>query len=175
MRDSRFGDPESQRLCRCERILRFRTLENPVENPILTASDGLVTRRFLRFAKFFEIKLQKGVDPTQARPYMPLHRRGADGFNRLHRIGRQHQSDNRSPGENRGAIVVRFCLLDGSLTLLDYDEGTCGRRRPVRGPQGLGNRLTLSRLPHPYRLHRRFVMMHVHSYPLRLTVQVSAP
>ena len=39
-----------------------------------------------------------------------------------------------------GSTSCPLLLLDGSLTLSIFDEGTCGRRRPVRGAQGSGNR-----------------------------------
>lgn len=47
--------------------------------------------RFLRVLCNRERKLQKGVDRIQRHPYMPSHRRGADGFHRLRSIGRQHK------------------------------------------------------------------------------------
>src|SRR5262245_31281735 len=43
----------------------------------------------------------------------------------LHSPGRQHRTDNRSPGENRGSIVVRSAV-DGSLTSLVLMKGHVG-------------------------------------------------
>ena len=75
---------------------------------------------------------------------------------------------------NRGTKRCPLLLSGGSLTLLVFDEGTCGRRRPVRGPQGSGYRLTKP-MPRLFSHHGWADVKHVHSYPLRLTVQVLAP
>ena len=57
------------------------------------------------------------------------------------RFGRQHRTDSLSPGHKSGSNHCPPLMLVGSLTSSVFDEGTCGRRRPVRGPQGSGNRL----------------------------------
>ena len=73
---------------------------------MLDKNDG-----YLRLSDEDEILLQKGVDRIQHPPYMAPHRRGAAGLNDWFRSQRSPtETDNRSPGENRGSIVVRlFC------------------------------------------------------------------
>jgi len=100
-----------------------------------------------------EIKLQKGVDPTQGRPYMPAHRRGPAGFDWLCSFRSPTQNGRPVPRCKSGSHCCPPLALDGSLTLSVFDEGTCGRRRPVRGPQGSGNRLLMP-TPHPVRAPR---------------------
>src|SRR5688572_5241915 len=61
----------------------------------------------------FEIKLQKGVDPTPAHPYMALHRRGADAMPARHRS--PIQAGQSSPYHKSGSDGCPPLLLDGSL------------------------------------------------------------
>ena len=57
--------------------LKFAAANPPKEQFLRHKTGGK-----LPFFRKREIKLQKGVDPTQRPPYMASHRRGADGFHR---------------------------------------------------------------------------------------------
>jgi hypothetical protein len=95
------------------------------------------------FLRAPEIKLQKAVDRIRGRPYMALTDAALTASTATATTLRSPvNSDSRSPGVNRGTMRCPPFLSGGSLTSLVFDEGTCGRRRPVRGPQGSGNRLT---------------------------------
>ena len=95
---------------------------------------------------------KKGVDRLKLLTYMPLHRTG-----RRDRCfsGRQHDGQLVSRPEKRGMVVVRlycsarvYCWFGLAVVrffdIVGLDEGTCGRRRPVRGSLGSGNRLIKS-------------------------------
>ena len=71
-----------------------------------------------------EIKLQKGVDPTPAHPYMALHRRGADAMPARHRS--PIQAGQSSPYHKSGSDGCPPLLLDGSLTSLVEMKGHVG-------------------------------------------------
>ena len=78
-------------------------------------------------------KLQKGVDPTQTRPYMPSHRGGADGFNRLTDPVANTERTASPPNQNSGNGNCPLNPVGGFFDIVDFDEGTCGRRRLVPG------------------------------------------
>ena len=91
----------------------------------------------------FEIKLQKGVDRLNHPPYMAAHRNG-DAAKNGRNASVANTDGQQSPGIPIGErwLSASFCRFGGcaggSLTLSVLDEGTCGRRRPVRRASGSG-------------------------------------
>jgi len=57
-----------------------QTLQLPLLHPLKNRKSRRKNGGNLRLFRKREIKLQKGVDPTQGPTYMAPHRRGADGF-----------------------------------------------------------------------------------------------
>jgi len=91
---------------------------------------------FHNHLRVIEIKLQKGVDRLKSRPYMALTETETPTNNRQKRFGRQHKRTTVPRYEKSGYLGCPLHFVGGSLTLLVLDEGTCGRRRPIRGASG---------------------------------------
>jgi hypothetical protein len=84
--------------------------------------------------------LQKVVDRSATPPYMAPHRRGAaanlDGF----ALSVASKDGQRSPGIVIGEPWLSASFVEWLFDIVGLDEGTCGRRRPVRGSSGSGYR-----------------------------------
>ena len=141
---------------------------------MVVAANYIGNGRFLRAPAPHAIKLQKGVDRSRPRTYMAAHRGGAAGFPAPIASVANPERTAESPGANRGTSGVRSVVLDGSLTssiLMKGHVGDGARSGELKAPvTGL-----YKPTPHPAQTPRLRWVMHVHSYPLRLTVQVSAP
>ena len=109
------------------------SVENAVRKAICMGREGAENRGFLRFLRVHEIKLQKGVDPTQCPTYMAPTDAALPVSHWLRSLRSPTFVGQPVPRCKSGCHCCPPLLLDGSLTLLVFDEGTCGRRRPVRG------------------------------------------